>query len=68
MSKMKFLMGATALIAANAAAATGAQAQVSTYLYSAGSSLAAPYLRQAFDCSPRQWRERKIVREGLSVQ
>jgi len=50
MSKIKILMGATALVAASSALAGGANAQVSTYFYGAGSSLAAPYLRQAFDC------------------
>jgi phosphate transport system substrate-binding protein len=57
MFKFKILMGATALVSATAAlacapaaVAAGANAQVNTYLYSAGSSLAAPYLRQAFDC------------------
>jgi phosphate transport system substrate-binding protein len=50
MSKLKSLMGATALVAATAALSGGAQAAVATYLYGAGSSLAAPYLRQAFDC------------------
>jgi ABC-type phosphate transport system substrate-binding protein len=50
MSKLKILMGATALVSATAAIAGGVNAQVSTYLYGAGSSLAAPYLRQAFDC------------------
>ena len=55
MSKFKILMGATALVSATAALATApaalaAKTQVNTTLYSAGSSLAAPYLRQAFDC------------------
>ncbi len=50
MSKCKFLMGATALISATAALAGGAQAQATKFLYGAGSSLVAPYLRQAFDC------------------
>jgi phosphate transport system substrate-binding protein len=49
MSKMKFLMGATALVSAATTLAGGAQAK-ELYLYGAGSSLAAPYLRQAFDC------------------
>jgi phosphate transport system substrate-binding protein len=50
MSKFKILMGATALISATAALAGGAQAQATKFLYGAGSSLVAPYLRQAFDC------------------
>jgi phosphate transport system substrate-binding protein len=48
MSKLKILMGATALV--STALAGGANAAVATYLYGAGSSLAAPYLRQALDC------------------
>lgn len=47
MSKMKLLMGATALVAASAAF-TGASA--TTNLNAAGSSLVAPYLVQAFTC------------------
>jgi ABC-type phosphate transport system substrate-binding protein len=50
MSTTKLLMGATALVSATAAIAGAANAQVSTYLYGAGSSLVAPYLRQALDC------------------
>ena len=44
MSKMKFLMGATALVAA------AASAQVTSQVYAGGSSLIGPYLRQAYDC------------------
>ena len=50
MSKLKLLMGASALVAAATGLAAPASAQVTSQVYGGGSSLIAPYLRQAEDC------------------
>jgi len=50
MSKLKFLMGASALITAAAGLTSPVAAQVTTQAYGGGSSLVAPYMRQAEDC------------------
>ncbi len=50
MFKLKFLMGASALVAAAAGLTSPVAAQVTTQIYGGGSSLVGPYLRQAEDC------------------
>jgi phosphate transport system substrate-binding protein len=50
MTMKSLLMGASALAGAALAVAGGAQAQVTTQIYGGGSTLIAPYLRQAADC------------------
>ena len=50
MSKLNLLMGASALVAAAAGLAAPASAAGTSQVYGGGSSLIAPYLREAEDC------------------